>query len=165
MQRVTVVGKMERVEKTKDMVMAFKERHPTAAYVMFDDFFAYKFKPVDRVRFIAGFGEMSWVRGHAYQEAKPDPVSADVAAIKNAVNHMNADHADANLLIVNRFARPALPQPALSCSLLSIDRLGMDMLAISSDGRRLARVPFPKPLTNSSEVKDAIIGLTKAARV
>ena len=165
MQRVTVVGKMERVEKTKELVEAFKARHPTAAYVMFDDFFVYKFRPVDRVRFIAGFGEMSWVRGKSYEEAKPDPVSADAAAIRNAVNHMNADHADANLLIVNRFAKPALPQPAISCSMLSIDRLGLDMLAISSDGKRMARVPFPEPLSSSSEVKQAIISLTKAARV
>jgi putative heme iron utilization protein len=164
-QRVTVVGKLQRVEKTKELTEAFRARHPTAAYVLFDDFFAYKFTSVDRVRFIAGFGEMSWVRGPSFEAAKPDPVSADAASIKNAVAHMNADHADANLLMVNKFAKPPLPQQATSCSMLSIDRLGIDFLALTPDGRRMARVPFPKSLESSKEVKDAIISLTRSAKV
>jgi len=164
-QRGTIVGKMEKVEKTKDIIDSFRARHPAGTYVLFDDFYAFKFRPVDRVRFIAGFGEMSWVKGKDFEEAKPDPVLSDVAKTKNAISHMNSDHADANLLIVNKFAQPRLPQPAQTCTILSIDSLGMDMLAISKDGRRLARVPFPKALSSASEVKDAIIGLTKAARL
>jgi putative heme iron utilization protein len=155
---------MERVEKSKAMIQAFKERHPTAAYVLFEDFVAYKFRPVDRVRFIAGFGEMSWVRGAAFDEAKPDPVASDATATKNAISHMNSDHADANVLMVNAFAKPKLPEPAISATLLSVDRYGMDLLAISNDGKRLARVPFEKILSSSKEVKEAIISLTKAAK-
>lgn len=156
---------MERVDKTKELIDAFRMRHPGGNYVLFDDFFAFKFRPVDRVRFIAGFGEMSWVTGSAFDKAKADVVLSDFEATKNAISHMNSDHADANLLIVNKFAQPALPQPAISCTMLSIDSLGLDMLAISSDGKRIARVPFPSQLSSADQVKDAVIALTKSARL
>ena len=156
---------MKRVEKTREIVEAFRKRHPAGTYVLFDDFFAYKFQPVDRVRYIAGFGEMSWVGGKSFEEARPDPVLSDVASTRNAISHMNQDHADANLLLVNKYSKPTLSQPAITSTLLSIDRLGMDFLAICPDGKRMIRVPFTTPLTSSLQVKDTIIAMTKAAKL
>lgn len=164
-QRVTVVGKIEKVEKTKYIVSAFRERHPTAAYVLFDDFFAFKFNPVARVRYIAGFGEMSWVDAAKFVDAQPDPVSKDAKAIRAAVSHMNEDHVEANLLLVNKFAVPGLPSPAKTSTMLSIDRFGIDFLTETSDGRRMARVPFENVLTNPSEIQAVIVAMTKKARL
>ena len=163
--RVTVLGKLHRVEKTPDLVTSFKKKHRTAAYVMFDDFYAFKFQQVSRVRYIAGFGEMSWVKGSAYDEASPDPVSGDIEKIPKAIEHMNMDHSDANVNIVNRFAKPPLPKPAIKSTLLSVDRFGLDFLAETKEGKRLARVPFAKPLNSSEELKSMLQSMSKDSRL
>jgi putative heme iron utilization protein len=161
--RATLVGNISRVEKTPNLISTFKIRHPNANYVLFDDFFAYKFTNLLRVRYIAGFGEMSWVGGNDFLLAKVDPVSQDVNVTLNAIKHMNEDHSDANLLLVNNFA--TLPHPATSSTLLSIDKYGMDFFIQTKDGKRLTRVPFTTPLINAKQAKDAIIALTKKAKL
>ena len=161
MSRVTVVGSIEKVEKTQDIVKSFKQRHTNGNYVHFDDFFAFKFRPVNRSRVIIGFGEMATISGEQYEQAQPDPIAKNVAATARVVDHMNADHADACLTLVNAFSVPALPSKATKSRMLALDRFGMDFLVESSDGKRLARVPFPQELSDPSQVKDVIVKMSK----
>lgn len=158
--RATVVGNVKQVNKSQELVDIFQKRHPQAYYVKFEDFNAYMFAPVVAVRFIAGFGEMSWVDSTSFSEARSDAVSLNS---QSAVEHMNADHSDANVDIVNKFA--GLPSPCTAASMLSIDRYGIDFLAITGEGKRLARVSFPQTLTSPQEIKPAIIALARQAKL
>ncbi len=65
--RVTLVGQVEPIEDRASVANAYVERHPDAAsYVNFPDFQFYRLR-VERARYIAGFGQMGWIRGDAYR--------------------------------------------------------------------------------------------------
>lgn len=64
--RVTLVGRVELIEERASVADAYVERHPDAAgYINFPDFQFYRLR-VERVRYIAGFGQMGWITGEAY---------------------------------------------------------------------------------------------------
>ncbi len=64
--RVTLVGRVELVEDRASLADAYVERHPDAAnYINFPDFQFYRLR-VERVRYIAGFGQMGWIKGDVY---------------------------------------------------------------------------------------------------
>lgn len=68
--RVTLVGRVELVEDRASVANAYVERHPGAAgYINFPDFQFYRLR-VERARYIAGFGQMGWIRGETYREAE-----------------------------------------------------------------------------------------------
>jgi len=156
--RATLVGRLELSEKTKGRRSSFLARHPRAYYVDFDDFGCFVLKP-EAVRYIGGFGEMSWVPPLDFARAEPDAVAA---AAGPAVEHMNADHKDATAAILRASVRGL--EACESAAVLAIDRYGFEALAELPGGARRARVAFEQPLASPAEVKDAIVGLLKKAR-
>jgi putative heme iron utilization protein len=67
--RVTLVGYVERAADRAALAPIYVRRHPDAtAYIGFADFIFYRLRP-ERVRYIAGFGQMGWIHGDAYREA------------------------------------------------------------------------------------------------
>ncbi len=65
--RVTLVGRAERVGDRTALSQAYVELHPdAAAYIDFPDFQFYRLR-VERVRLIAGFGQMGWISGATYR--------------------------------------------------------------------------------------------------
>ncbi len=67
--RVTLVGRAEPVADGTAYADAYVRLHPTAAsYINFPDFGFYCLH-VERVRYIAGFGQMGWIKGEAYRAA------------------------------------------------------------------------------------------------
>lgn len=67
--RVTLIGRAEAVEDRSAFVDAYVHLHPTAAsYINFPDFGFFRLR-VDRVRYIAGFGQMGWIKREAYRAA------------------------------------------------------------------------------------------------
>ena len=60
---------------------------------------------------------MGWVAARDYEEASPDPVAAAAPGI---IDHMNADHADAMLLLARTYAGFETTE----ASMTSVDRLG-----------------------------------------
>ncbi len=68
--RVTLVGQIEPVEDRASVATAYVELHPDAAsYIDFPDFQFYRLR-TERVRYIAGFGQMGWINGEAYHGAQ-----------------------------------------------------------------------------------------------
>lgn len=60
--RVTLVGRAEPVEDRAAFAGAYVRLHPSAAgYIDFPDFGFYRLR-VERVRYIAGFGQMGWIK-------------------------------------------------------------------------------------------------------
>ena len=54
---------------------------------------------------------MGWVSAEDYRNAVPDPLAEAAAGI---IQHMNADHADALVLIARRFAGEAADEAAMT---------------------------------------------------
>ena len=99
--RLTIVGRIEMLEQPGDLRKRYLEKHPYASYYAdFTDFGFWRIN-VESVRYVGGFGHMSWVDADGYAEAEVDPLS-EVAG--DVVEHMNDDHRDANLLYVQVLA-------------------------------------------------------------
>ena len=158
--RVTLLGSMTPVAAT-DVALA-RERYlaanPTAAYYIdFGDFTFYRLG-VESIRYVGGYGRMSWVDVAAYAEAEPDPL-ADAAV--GIIEHMNADHAEAQVL----FCRHLLGRPDTTTATMSaVDRYGFEMIAVGSNGRAAVRLGFPTPCTTGNEVRQAMVAMVAAAR-
>jgi hypothetical protein len=156
--RLTLVGKLGRLADPGPRRARFLAAHPYASYYAdFSDFGFWKLE-VEECRYIGGFGHMSWVDARDYATASPDPLGASAAGI---IAHMNADHADANLLYVQKLAGL---DDATEASLVGIDRYGLTLQAATPDGPRKARIPFERPLESPDEARPAVIALLGRAR-
>ena len=73
--RVTLLGPCTRVEGDGDSARtAFLAAHPNAAYYAdFRDFAFWRLR-VDSIRYIGGYGRMSWIDQADWQTAEPDPL-------------------------------------------------------------------------------------------
>ena len=101
--RVTMLGPCTRVEGDGGSARAaFLAAHPNATYYAdFRDFAFWKLH-VNAVRYIGGYGRMSWISQADWQAAEPDPLAPSAAGM---IAHMNADHADAMVLYCRAFSK------------------------------------------------------------
>jgi putative heme iron utilization protein len=160
--RVTLVGSLVPVEReTQELAVLqaqFLAEHPSAeSYVAFGDFGWWRLA-LDSVRFVGGYGRMSWVDVDAYMHVQPDPLARHGDAI---MAHMNTDHADANLAYARALAGIA---NATSARMVAVDRLGFDLLASTPDGLQPARVNFDEPVDTPDAVRKAVVALLARAR-
>ncbi len=157
--RVTLVGPCTRVEGDGVSARAaFLAAHPNAAYYAdFRDFGFWKLH-VMSIRYIGGYGRMSWIDKADWQSAEPDPLGPVAAGI---ISHMNADHADAIVLYCKAFSRVT---DVASASVTGVDRYGFEMSANTTEGPRPIRVAFARPASTPEEVRATIIALAKEAR-
>jgi putative heme iron utilization protein len=157
--RVTLVGEVTPVAEA-DVAASnelFRAAHPNAYYSDFDDFHFYRMD-IRTVRYVGGFGHMSWVTFDDYAAATPDPLKPSAAGI---IDHMNNDHADA--LVAYCKALAGEPNTT-SAQMLTVDRYGFDVLAISEAGRRAVRIPFGELCDDTTAVRMATIRLLGEAR-
>src|SRR5262249_34672599 len=94
--RVTLLGPCRKVAPAESAAArgVFLPAPPDAAgSVDFKDFAFSRLDPI-ALRYVGGFGRMSWVSAADYLAAEPDPLAPDAAGI---LKHMNDDHADAVL--------------------------------------------------------------------
>ena len=156
--RVTLVGEAGLLEDTAAARAAFLQTHPGAeVYVDFSDFHFWSIA-VERVRYIGGFGRMSWVDAAEYLAADPDPLAA---AAEGILEHMNADHADANLAYARAFTRAT---DATAARMTAVDRYGFDLMVDTPGRSRPARIAFEYPVATGDEVRKAVVALVKKAR-
>jgi putative heme iron utilization protein len=159
--RASLVGRLEPYDPREVEVAAHLERHPgTEDYAGFPDFGWWRLA-IDAARYVGGFGHMSWVTGAAIADAEPDPV---VGVAQGAIDHMNADHADANLAMVRQLA--GVPG-ATAARVHAIDRHGVTLYAtVPGAGARVtARLAFAGgPLDSPDQIRAAVVALTRAAR-
>jgi putative heme iron utilization protein len=156
--RLCLVGRFAVVAPGPAPRDRFFERHPSArVYADFADFAFWRLA-VEAVRFVGGYGRMSWVEPEAYAAAPVDPLADDIDGI---VNHMNDDHADACLAYVRALAGIG---GATSARLVGVDRLGMDLLATTPDGMVTTRVNYPAPADDAVAVRVAVVGMLRAIR-
>ncbi len=158
--RATFVAHGERVDGSERDVVAeaFLNRHPDAKYYADFTDFAYWRLRVSGVRYIGGFGRMSWIEPDAWSSAEPDPLIADA---KGIIDHMNEDHADALRLYSEAFSRSG---PVGEAIMTGVDRYGFEMSVTTEHGPRPVRIAFEDPVASSKDVRVAMVAMVKAAR-
>jgi len=157
--RVTLVGNVLPVPKD-ELVEARKlylERHANSKYwVDFEDFSFYRMDVID-VYYVGGFGVMGWVAASDYERSQPDPLADSMAEI---IQHMNADHKDALVLLARKFARIE----AIAATMTAVDRLGFHVRLKTPDGMRGARVAFLREVSNPGETRKVLVEMVQQAR-
>jgi hypothetical protein len=157
--RVTLLGDVLRIEEpevaeARKLYLASYEN--SKYWVDFEDFAFYRMSVVD-VYYVGGFGVMGWVDAVEYGEAEPDPL-ADAAA--GIVQHMNADHRDALVILTRVFAAIE----AQEVEMTSVDRLGFHVRAKTQDGMRGARIAFLREVRGSAETRTVMVEMVQQAR-
>ena len=156
--RVTLVGPCERLADARSARAAFLAAHPSAAFhADFKDFAFYRLE-VRSVRFIGGFGRMSWVDAADWQAAQPDPLAPACAGI---LAHMNTDHAEALVLYARAFSTAT---EATEAVMTGIDRLGFELSVGTPLGTRPARIAFASEITTPAAAREALVRLVTEAR-
>jgi putative heme iron utilization protein len=125
-------------------------------WVDFDDFSFYRMNVVD-VYYVGGFGVMGWVPASEYYSGQPDPLADTAMSI---IQHMNADHGDALVLIVQAFAGIEAQEAAMT----SVDRLGFHLRLKTQDGTRGARIAFVRGVSSPAEAKKVLVEMVEQAR-
>jgi heme iron utilization protein len=158
--RVTLLGLLAPVDDEGREVA--RERYlaanPAASYYIEFGDFTFLRLAVDHVRYVGGYGRMSWVDAGDYEVAEPDPL---VGAAAGILQHMNDDHADAQVLFCRHFAQLS---DTVSASMSAVDRYGFDLIAVTPEHRMPVRLAFPSECTTGDEVRRAMVAMVAEAR-
>ena len=106
---------------------------------------------------MGGFGVMGWVAASDYSQAQSDPLAEHKSDI---MQHMNADHKDALILLAKRFAGIE----AQEAEMTSVDRLGFNLRLKTQDGVKGTRIAFLREVTNPSQTREVFVEMVKQAR-
>ncbi len=164
--RVTLLGPCTRVADPElaSVRETFLAHQPGAAgYVDFKDFAFYRLEPT-ALRYVGGFGRMSWVGADEYCAARPDPLATAAGGI---LRHMNEDHAAAVLAYARVLAGIA---DAEAATMTAVDRYGFDLAVTTPRGPRAARLAYdsdgPEDATVDTPdgVRRVLVAMVKRAR-
>jgi putative heme iron utilization protein len=137
---------------------AFLAAHPGASYYAdFKDFGWWRLE-VRSVRYIGGYGRMSWVEADQWRTAEPDPLAPHARRI---LEHMNQDHAEALILCCRAFSKAT---DASEVRMVSVDRYGFDMSVRTGLGPRPVRVAFQAEVRDAAAARKELVALTQQAR-
>jgi len=158
--RVTLVGDLREVPSAESAAARdeYRRVHVDAFYAGFADFRVYRLEPT-AVRYVGGFGRMSWVSAADYRGAAPDPLRSQAEGI---LEHMNDDHAEALLA----FCRVLGGQAEVAAArMVGVDRYGFDVLASTPGASPHAmRFGFDAPVDTTNAVRTAMIDLVRRSR-
>ncbi len=156
--RVTLVGECRPVADPEVARAAYLERHPNAEYYAdFKDFNFWRLE-VASVRYIGGYGRMSWVGVADWLAAESDPVAPFAEEI---IAHMNDDHTDALPIYCHAFSRAT---EFTAVTMTGIDRYGFEMSAITPTGPRPIRVAFAEQISTREEARTALVAMLRDGR-
>jgi heme oxygenase (biliverdin-IX-beta and delta-forming) len=157
--RITLLGSVmplaaPEVAEARKLYLA---RYANSKYwVDFEDFSFYRMDVVD-VYYVGGFGVMGWVPSSEYDRARADPLADSMTEI---IEHMNADHKDALVLLARKFARIE----SQVATMTAVDRLGFHVRMKTRDGMRGARIAFLREVSNPAETRKVLVEMVQQAR-
>jgi hypothetical protein len=158
LERVTLLGTVSPAERTP-LRDAYLRAHPYAKlYIDFRDMAFYRLA-VEAVRYVGGFGRMSWVEAPEYLDAEPDPVSGPAAV--EIVDHMNQDHPGT----LAEYCRGIHGLTTVrSARMTAVDRYGFEVLTDEPDGSRPVRFGFDQRAARPDDVQVELMRLLRRAR-
>ena len=158
--RVTLVGRARQLEgeAATSARAAYLEAHSGASYYIDYRDFSLWGLAVDSIRYIGGYGRMSWVEGGDWGSAEADPLAASASRI---ISHMNDDHEDAMTAMCQAFTKAEIFK---SVKMTGIDRYGFEMSVSTEQGPRPIRLAFEAPISDAKQARQGLVALTKGAR-
>jgi hypothetical protein len=157
--RVTLVGNASRIPDAEvaEARALYLARYVNSKYwVDFEDFSFYRMDVVD-IYYVGGFGVMGWISTSEYEHSRPDPLADSGAGI---IQHRNADHSDALVLITRKFAGIESQE----ASMTAVDRLGFHVRLKTKDGVRGARMAFLREVGDPVETRKVLVEMVQQAR-
>src|SRR6266702_5370687 len=157
--RVTLLGNVLPIAETGvgEARTLYLARYANSKYwVDFEDFSYYRMDVVD-VYYVGVFVVMCWVSASEYDRSQPDPLADSMAEI---IQHMNADHKDALVLLAKKFARTESQEATIT----AVDRLGFHVRMKTRDGIRGARIAFLREVNNPTETRKVLVEMVQQAR-
>jgi putative heme iron utilization protein len=157
--RVTLIGSALRIPEPEltDARAVYLTGYPDSKYwVDFEDFFFYRLDVID-VYYVGGFGVMGWVAASDYSQAQSDPLADDK---RDIIQHMNAAHKDAFILIAKRFAGIEAQQAEMT----AVDRLGFHLRLKTQDGMKGTRIAFLREVSDTSQTREVFVEMVNQAR-
>jgi len=157
--RLTLLGTCREFESPPELVkQTYLDAHPDAAYYLeYGDFKFWQLE-VEAVRYIGGFGRMSWVGADEWRAAQPDPLAP---AADRIIEHMNDDHVDAMAAYCRAFSKA---KEFSAVKMTGVDRYGFEMSVDTADGWRPVRLAFDAPVADAGAVRAAMVELVARAR-
>ena len=111
------------------------------------------------MRYVGGFGHMSWVGADEYASRSPDPIAPFAEAIRT---HLDEDHADVLLDYAKAYAGLT---DATAARTSGVDRYGVTLWVTTPAGGRTARIAFDEPAATVDDVRTATVNLAQRARL
>jgi putative heme iron utilization protein len=159
--RVSLLGDLCQVDGVDRAAVRerYLEANPSSAYYIdFGDFTFFRLV-VENIRYVGGYGRMSWVSAAEYAAAEADPLAGEPASA--IIAHMNADQADAQVL----YCRALLGlDDTESATMSGVDRYGFDLVAVRPAGRVAVRLGFPAPCDDPVAARHALVAMVAEAR-
>ena len=165
--RVTMLGscrlldaeaERESTNSASSAKTAYLAAHPNAEYYIDYKDFGFWRLDVEAVRYIGGYGRMSWVPPADWVDSRPDEVAPHARAI---MDHMNADHADSLVAYCRAFSKAT---DTTAATMTGVDRYGFEMSATTARGPRPIRLAFSRPITSSEDARREMVALVQQAR-
>jgi putative heme iron utilization protein len=159
--RVTLIGDLLEVSGDERPTVRdiYLSANPASAYYIdFGDFSFWRLE-VRSVRYVGGYGRMSWVEAPDYAVAEADPLAGEPAV--GILEHMNADHADSLVLMARVLGGRADASEAV---MTAVDRYGFDIVVSGPGGRAALRLGFDTSVATPGAVRPAMIQLVDRAR-
>lgn len=158
--RVTLLGSVAQVTDPAERAASragYLTANPAAFYVDYGDFLCMRLS-VTAIRYVGGFGRMSWVDPAGYAAAQADPLVGSAAGI---ISHMNADHSAALVALCHHFAGRG---DVVAASMTAVDRYGFEVVATLGEQRRQAlRIGFRTEQASPQGVRRELIGMLEQA--
>lgn len=156
--RVNIIGRISVLEDSE--IAAAKElylaKHPQSFWVEFGDFTWFRMEEVVSARIVGGFARAGKVTGAEYTAASVDPVAAFSGPV---CGHMNADHSESTVAMLKHYVGITVDK----ATMLSLDRLGVNVACERQGETFKCRLPFPRPAEDRKSIKELIVEMTRAA--
>lgn len=156
--RLTLLGEAVKIDKEDANLRARYLRYLPQAAGYFDmhDFAFYRIQ-ITQVRYIAGFGKMSWMAG-----VDMTPPANQLAEVETSViEHMNADHMDSLIAYCRHFHG----FDAKHVEMIGIDCDGSDVKSENSAGNpQILRFQFESPISDAATARTALVAMSKMVR-
>lgn len=155
--RATVVDDVEpvpasEVASVRELYLAPHEN--SRPWVDIEDFGFYRLKPLD-INYVGGFGVKGWVSSEDYKQARPDPLAEAAPGI---MNHMNADHVQAMILL----ARTHAGYEATEAAMTAIGRLGFFLRLKTVEGMKGVRINFLREVATAQDTRKVLVEMVRA---
>ncbi|GMH43475.1 hypothetical protein BSKO_11397 [Bryopsis sp. KO-2023] len=162
-EKLAMTGTVKKLEgeEAEEAKAFYLTKHPDAFWLNFGDISLYRMDDLVSLYYTVniriGLGRARNVAVSDYLNASVDPVSKYSQPI---CKHMNEDHPDSVLAMVNHFSGIKVE----SAKMLRIDRLGCEFICSSANNPTIpCRLVYPRPAETRKEVREVVVEMTKEA--